>query len=177
MHIIDQNLIRLTTNRTHQITSCSPITNAVLPMRTTETFYTHPFKIINRVDRERHASAHHKQTQTAFARTMVIPICASLRTSTSIERLAFFSTQNTGFLSSTKSKQHTYTINHQNTMPMRNRTRIVAVSPGANDVTDGAAQKQQIPGERRSCCKNTSPSQALRRTPCAHRKGAREGLS
>jgi hypothetical protein len=32
MHIIDQNLIRLTTNRTHQITSCSPIANAILPM-------------------------------------------------------------------------------------------------------------------------------------------------
>jgi hypothetical protein len=78
MHIIDQNLIRLTTNRTHQITSCSPIANAILPMRITETFYTHPFKIINPVDRERHASAHHKQTQSVFVRTMAIPICASL---------------------------------------------------------------------------------------------------
>jgi hypothetical protein len=44
---------------------------------------------------------------------MAIPICASLRTSTSVERLAFFSTQNTGFLS------------------------------GVNDDNDGAAQKQQ----------------------------------
>jgi hypothetical protein len=66
-------------------------------MRIIEIFYTHPFKIINRVDRERYASAHHKQNQTAFARTTVIPICASLRTSTSVEQLAFFSTQNTGF--------------------------------------------------------------------------------
>jgi hypothetical protein len=102
-------------------------------MRIIETFYTHPFKLIKRVDRERHASAHHKQTQSVFVRTMAIPICASLRTSTSVERLAFFSTQNTGFLSSTKTKQHTYTINHRNIMPMRNRTRIVAVSPRVND--------------------------------------------
>jgi hypothetical protein len=102
-------------------------------MRITETFYTHPFKLIKRVDRERHVSAHHKQTQSVFVRTMVIPICASLQTSTGVERLAFFSTQNTGFLSSTKTKQHTYTINHRNIMPMRNRTRIIAVSPGVND--------------------------------------------
>ncbi|PWZ15628.1 hypothetical protein Zm00014a_014030 [Zea mays] len=61
---------------THQIKSCSPIANAILPMRITETFYTHPFKIINRVDRERHASAHHKHTQSTFVRTMAIPICA-----------------------------------------------------------------------------------------------------
>jgi hypothetical protein len=83
-------------------TACSLTANAILPMRITKIFYTHPFKIINRVDREWHASAHHKQTQTAFARTTVISIGASLRTSTSVERLAFFSTQNTGFLSSTK---------------------------------------------------------------------------
>jgi hypothetical protein len=42
MHIIDQNIIRITTNRTHQITSCSPIANTILPMRITEIFYTHP---------------------------------------------------------------------------------------------------------------------------------------
>ncbi|PWZ34192.1 hypothetical protein Zm00014a_030476 [Zea mays] len=41
-----------------------------------------------------------------FARTMVIPIYASLRTSTSVEWLAFFSMQNTGFISSTKQKQN-----------------------------------------------------------------------
>jgi hypothetical protein len=80
-HHIDQNVFRQTTNRTHQTTSCSPTANANLLMRITETFYTHPFKIINRVDRERHASAHHKQTQTVFARMTVIPICASLQTS------------------------------------------------------------------------------------------------
>jgi hypothetical protein len=73
-------------------------------MRITETFYTHPFKLIKRVERERHASAHHKQTQSVFVRTMVIPICASLRTSTSVERLAFFSMQNTG--SSSPQKQN-----------------------------------------------------------------------
>jgi hypothetical protein len=39
----------------------------------------------------------------------------------------------------------------------------------------GAAQKQQIPDERRWCCDNISSSQALCRTPRAHRKGAREG--
>jgi hypothetical protein len=60
-------------------------------------------------------------------------------------------------------------------MPMRNRTRIVVVSPGVNDVDVGAAQIQQTPSERRRCCNNTSPSQALCRTPCAQRKGAREG--
>jgi hypothetical protein len=65
-------------------------------MRITETFYTHPFKLIKRVDQERHASAHHKQTQSMFVRTMEIPICASLQTSTGVERLAF-STQNTRF--------------------------------------------------------------------------------
>jgi hypothetical protein len=32
---------------------------------------------------------------------------------------------------------------------MRNQIRIIAVSPGVNDVADGAAQKQQTPGERR----------------------------
>jgi hypothetical protein len=79
-------------------------------MRITETFYTHPFKIINRVDRERHASAHHKQTQSVFVRTMAISICASLRTSTSVERLAF-SSQNTGFLSSTKHNKTAHTHN------------------------------------------------------------------
>ncbi|PWZ37033.1 hypothetical protein Zm00014a_015838 [Zea mays] len=77
-------------------------------MRIIETFYTHPFKIINRVDRERHALAHHKQTQSMFVRTTAIPICASLRTSTSVERLAF-SPQNTGFVSSTKQNKATYT--------------------------------------------------------------------
>jgi hypothetical protein len=34
-------------------------------------------------------------------------------------------------------------------MPMRNRTRIVAVSPGVNDDDIGAAQKQQTTSERR----------------------------
>jgi hypothetical protein len=29
---------------------------------------------------------------------------------------------------------------------MRNRTRIVVVSPGVNDIDVGAAQKQQTPG-------------------------------
>jgi hypothetical protein len=71
---------------------------------------------------------------------------------TSIERLAFSSTHNTGFLSSTKqnkTKQHIYTINHRRIMPMWNQTRSVVVSPGVNNVADGAAQKQQTPGERR----------------------------
>jgi hypothetical protein len=40
----------------------------------------------------------------------------------------------------------------------------------------GLPKKQQIPGERRWCCNNTSPSQALHRTPCAHQKGATEGV-
>jgi hypothetical protein len=53
--------------------------------------------------------------------------------------------ENMGFLSSKKTKQHTYTINHRKTMPMRNRTRIVTVSPEMNDVYVGAAQKQQAP--------------------------------
>jgi hypothetical protein len=79
-------------------------------MRITETFYTHPFKLIKRVDRERHASPHHKQTQSVFVRTMAIPIRASLRTSTSVERLAF-STQNTGFLSSTKQNKAAHIYN------------------------------------------------------------------
>jgi hypothetical protein len=78
-------------------------------MRIIEIFYIDPFKIINRVDRERHASAHHKQTQSVFVSTMAIPIGASLRTSTSVERLAFFSTQNTGFVSSTKQNKATHT--------------------------------------------------------------------
>jgi hypothetical protein len=46
---------------------------------------------------------------------------------------------NTGFLSSTKTKQHTCTINHRKTTSMRNRTTIVVVSPGVNDVDVGAA--------------------------------------
>jgi hypothetical protein len=41
---------------------------------------------------------------------------------------------------------------------MRNRTSIVAVSPGVNDDDVGAAQKQQPTGERRRYCNNTSPS-------------------
>jgi hypothetical protein len=49
-------------------------------------------------------------------------------------------------LHKTKIKQHTYTINHMKITPMRNRTRIVAVSPGVNDDDDGAAQKQQTTG-------------------------------
>jgi hypothetical protein len=55
----------------------------------------------------------------------------------SVERLAFSSTQNTGFLSSTK--KHTYTINRRKTTPMWNRTRIIVVSPGVNDVGVRAA--------------------------------------
>jgi hypothetical protein len=43
-----------------------------------------------------------------------------------------------------KTKQHT--INHMKTMSMRNRIRIVAVSPGVNDDDVGATQKQQTPG-------------------------------
>jgi hypothetical protein len=41
--------------------------------------------------------------------------------STSVERLAF-SSQNTGFLSSTKHNKtaHTHTINHRKIIPMRN---------------------------------------------------------
>jgi hypothetical protein len=42
VHHIDQNIIRQTTNHTHQTTSCSPIAIAILPMCITETFYTHP---------------------------------------------------------------------------------------------------------------------------------------
>ncbi|PWZ08337.1 hypothetical protein Zm00014a_014936 [Zea mays] len=41
----------------------------------------------------------------------MIPICASLRTSTSVERLAF-SSQNTGCLSSTKQKNKTAHIHN-----------------------------------------------------------------
>jgi hypothetical protein len=40
-HHIDQKIIRQTI-RTHQTTSCSPIANAILPMRITETFYARP---------------------------------------------------------------------------------------------------------------------------------------
>jgi hypothetical protein len=61
----------------------------------------------------------------------------------SVERLAFSSTQNTGFLSSTQQKQNNTHIKliKGKTMPMRNRTRIIVVSPGVNDVDVGAAQK------------------------------------
>jgi hypothetical protein len=52
-------------------------------------------------------------------------------------------------LHKTKIKQHTYTINHMKITPMWNQTRSVVVSPGVKDVADGAAQKQQTPGERR----------------------------
>jgi hypothetical protein len=67
-----------------------------------------------------------------------------------------------GVLSSTKIKQHTYTINRMKITPMRNQTRIIVVSPGVNDDDDGAAQKQQPTGERRRrvvhCSQNSKPA-------------------
>jgi hypothetical protein len=169
-HHIDQNIFRQTTNRTHQTTSCSPTAKANLLMRITETFYTHLFKIINRVDWERHASAHHKQTQTAFARTTVIPICASLRTSTSVERLAFFSTQNTvSLLHKNKTKQHTYIINLRKIMSIRNRTRSVAVSPGWTTTTAGLRKNSEHPASVTVCCNNTSPLHYAEHLACAQR--------
>jgi hypothetical protein len=70
----------------------------------------------------------------------------------SIERLAFFSTPNTEFHSSTKTKQHTYTINNRKTTPMRNRTRIIAVSPGVDDNDVGAAQNSKHLTGIPACC-------------------------
>jgi hypothetical protein len=115
---------------------------------------------------------------------MVNPICASLRTSMSVGRLSFSSTQNTGFLSSTKIKQHTYTINHMKTTLMRNRTSIVAVSPGANDdnvrqgtelllhilsstqqAPRGTAQIRQSETRRRSSCADRRSDMGLSQTP------------
>jgi hypothetical protein len=98
-------------------------------MRITETFYTHPFKIINRVDREWHASAHHKQTQSVFVRTMAIPICASLRHRRASSGLPSPRKTRGSLLHKNKTKQHTYIINHRRTMPIRNQTKIVVVSP------------------------------------------------
>jgi hypothetical protein len=46
VHHIDQNIIIQTTNRTHKTTSCSPIANVILPMRNTETFYTHLYNLL-----------------------------------------------------------------------------------------------------------------------------------
>jgi hypothetical protein len=78
---------------------------------------------------------------------------------TSVERLAFSSTQTRGSSPpQNKTKQHIYTINHRRIMPMWNQTRIVVVSPGVNEDDDRAAQKQQPTGEHRRCCNNTSPS-------------------
>jgi hypothetical protein len=86
-----------------------------------------------------------------------------------------------------KTKQHTYIINHMKITSMRNQTRIVVVSPGVNDDDDGAAQKQQPTGERRRRAVHCATKQqvgsawsrrgccTVRRAPCAHRKGAREG--
>jgi hypothetical protein len=45
-----------------------------------------------------------------------------------------------------KTKQHINTINHQRIMPIRNRTKIITVSPGMNDDDDvGAAQHGKHP--------------------------------
>jgi hypothetical protein len=129
-HHIDQNVFRQTTNRTHPTTSCSPTAKANLLVCITETFYTHPFKLIKRVHRERHASAHHKQTQSAFARTTVIPICASLRHRRASSGLPSPRKTRGSLLHKNKTKEHTYIINHRTIMSMRNRTRSVAVSPG-----------------------------------------------
>jgi hypothetical protein len=86
-----------------------------------------------------------------------------------------------------KTKQHTYIINHMKITSTRNQTRIVVVSPGVNDDDDGAAQKQQPTGERRRRAVHCATKQqagsarsrrgccTVRRAPCAHREGAREG--
>jgi hypothetical protein len=125
---------------------------------TAKTFQPHLYNLlIKSIESDMHRLTINKP-KSAFARTTVIPICASLRTSTSVERLAF-STQTRGFLlHKNKTKQHTYIINHRKIISMRNRTRSVAVSPGVKDVADGAAQKQQISGEHRRRAVHCSPA-------------------
>jgi hypothetical protein len=83
--------------------------------------------------------------------------------------------QNTGFLSS--KKKHTYTINRRKTMPMWNRTRIIVVSPGVNDVDVRAAQNIKQPVSLGGAATTHLPLRHYVEHPAHSEKERGQGLS
>jgi hypothetical protein len=81
----------------------------------------------------------------------VIPICASLQTSTS--GLPSSPRQTRGSSPpQNKTKQHTFMINHRKITSMRNRERSVAVSPGRTTTAAGLRKNSKPPTGITACC-------------------------
>jgi hypothetical protein len=117
---------------------------------TAKTFQPHLYNLL--IESIESDMAHHKQTQSAFARTTVIPICASLRHRRASSGLPSPRKTRGYLLHKNKTKQHTYIINHRKIMLMRNRTRIDVASPGCTTTTTGLRKNSEHTAAITACC-------------------------